>query len=95
MFKDVFRGPASPFEEYYNNSIRENCECKFSIDLSHSSLINFMLQSQEIKVYNNFDDGILVCGTEDLPKNYLTLKEDEGILIKAVHSGDCFIGFYT
>ena len=39
-----------------------------------------MLKSQEIKVYNNFHGGILVCGTEDMPKNNLMLKEDKGIL---------------
>ena len=38
-----------------------------------------MFKGQEIKVFNNFDDGILVCGSEDLPKNYLMLKDDEGI----------------
>ena len=38
-----------------------------------------MFKGQEIKVFNNFDDGILVCGSEDLPKNYLILKDDEGI----------------
>ena len=82
MYQDVFEGRATPFEEYYNHSIRENCNCKFLIDLSFGSLINSILQSQEIKVYNNYDGGILVCGSEDLPKNYLVLKEDEGILMQ-------------